>query len=70
MKTLEQEFYNDDPEHFTNYDYVIQLIDNGQWSVLKEFLKELENKALVTLIRNRMKGEAHFSDEILRRLGE
>jgi hypothetical protein len=68
MKTLQQELYNDEPEHFTNYDYIIQLIDNGQYSVLKDFLKEIDNVGLINLVRNRMKGEKYFADEILRRL--
>lgn len=52
MKELHQEFHNQDPEHFTNYDYILQLSDNGQYSPFKEFIKELSSNALLTLIKN------------------
>ena len=48
---LHDEFCNDDINHFTNYDYFLQLVDNGQFSALKEFISEIDTKGLLNLIR-------------------
>lgn len=69
MINLLDQFDDFDTEDFTNFNYIEQLIVNGQWSVLKDFLKKVDNIGLVNLIRNHNgRGGSHFADEITRRL--
>ena len=51
LKELEREFCKNDEESFTNYDYLMQLIDNGRLSVFKEFIQKLSHKALMELFK-------------------
>jgi hypothetical protein len=46
---LHDEFNNNEINHFSNYDYILQLNTNGQFSPYKEFLKELDNNSLLIL---------------------
>ncbi len=55
MKTkfkLTDEFDNGGYDHFTHYDYLKQLIENGQLGAFKDHLKEMSNEALVSLANN------------------
>lgn len=70
MKSLQDEFDNNEPEHFTYYDYFCQLCDNGQYSAIKGLLKELDNKSLLTLHRewSRLTVVAYIESELLTRM--
>lgn len=67
---LTDEFDNDQPEHFTHYDYLLQVIVNGQPSAFREHIKKLSNDALVTLLTI-VEGQTYknyVSKEILERM--
>lgn len=51
MKTLQCEFDNNQPEHFTNLDYILQLGENGRYGPLEEFVKGIETKGLLHLFK-------------------
>lgn len=51
-KLLEHEFDNGDINHFTNYDYILQLCENGQSAAFKEFIKGIPSKEILTLLRD------------------
>lgn len=36
--------------HFTHYDYLLQLIDNGQLGAFKDHIKEITNKGLLIFL--------------------
>lgn len=71
-KRLHEEFYNDEPEHFTNYDYILQLVENGQLSTFKEFIKEIVAMDLLNILTNNSEIKDtylfHIKEEILERL--
>lgn len=48
---LTDEFDQFDPEHFTHYDYLCQLVDNGQPSAFIEHIKTLTNESVLTLYK-------------------
>lgn len=48
---LNDQFDNDDLNHFTHYDYLLQLIDNGQYSAFKYHLREISTKSLLRFLR-------------------
>lgn len=73
MKNLQSEFDDGQAEHFTYYDYIIQVCTNGIWSSLKTTLQELEDTALITLLINnqnelRSTGTLYVADEIMERM--
>lgn len=75
MKThdLQTEFDNEDENHFTHYDYLLQLIENGQFSSFTEHLKELKNSALVRffeIMPDKKSFKLIVSEELLIRMGE
>jgi hypothetical protein len=47
---LHHEFDNSQIDHCTHYDYLKQLIDNGQLGSFKLHLQSMSNKALVDFI--------------------
>jgi hypothetical protein len=49
---LEDVFDNGGYDHFTHFDYLKQLIENGQLGAFKDHLKEMSNEALVSLANN------------------
>lgn len=70
---LTEEFDNDEPEHFTHYDYLLQLIENGQFSAFSEHLKTLKNSALVRffeIMPDKKSFKLLVSEEIILRIGE
>ena len=70
---LQDEFDNGEAEHFTNYDYLTQLVDNGRPSVFKEFIKEINTEGLITFISVtdiRYLFRQYVLAEILKRTGE
>lgn len=48
---LSDEFDNGDINHFTHYDYLCQLIENGQPSAFAEHLKQITNDGLIRLLK-------------------
>lgn len=51
MNKLSDEFDNEELNHFTHYDYLLQVIINGQFSAFKDHLKEIINKDLIWFIQ-------------------
>ncbi len=47
---LQDEFDNGELNHFSHYDYLLQVIHNGQGSAFKDHLSEMSNNALVTFL--------------------
>jgi hypothetical protein len=73
MYELTDEFDNEELNHFTHYDYLLQLIENGQFSAFKEHIKELSNEAVVKCLEVFYQGYSSgyknmIRDEILRRM--
>jgi len=73
MKKLQDEFDNGEAEHFSYYDYILQCGINGNWTSLKETLKELSNESILRLFTNnqnelRTVGVNCVEDEILKRM--
>jgi hypothetical protein len=72
-KQLHDEFDNGEPEHFTNYDYVLQVSENGQLSAFKLFIKQLDHEALVHLAVHQEFNHSMLEElraEILRRMNK
>lgn len=67
---LTDEFDNDDINHFTVYDYILQVVENGQLSSFKETIKKLDDDQLVTLLEILEKGlyKSFTSQEIVKRM--
>lgn len=51
MKELQDEFDNSELNHFTNFDYFQQLVANGRFSAMREFIKDLSVIALLRLFK-------------------
>lgn len=70
---LDDEFDNDDINHFTHYDYLNQLVENGQHSAFKEHIKEITGSSLLRyylVMEGSVTFKNHVTDEILKRMGE
>jgi len=61
---LEDEFDNEELNHFTHYDYLLQTIDNGQRGALKEALKAISNKSLIHFLKIMPKWDS-FADIVI-----
>ena len=48
---LQDEFDNGDINHFTHYDYLLQLYENGQASEFRNHLTKLSNEAVVDFLK-------------------
>lgn len=51
MLTLQCEHDNNEPEHFTVLDYILQLAENGRYSVIEEYIKDLDTKGVLHLFK-------------------
>lgn len=65
VERLWDEFCNDDIDHFSNYDYLLQVCDNGQWGPMKEFIKGIQSKDLLTMIKNNQEELGRFGIEYI-----
>lgn len=48
---LSEEFDNDDINHFTHYDYLLQVIENGQPSAFRAHIKTISKKSLLQFLQ-------------------
>jgi len=67
---LHDDFDNGEINHFTHYDYMNQLIENGQMNEFKSHIKKLDNGGVISLANN-VDGYPYLNavrDEILRRM--
>jgi hypothetical protein len=55
-------------ETFTHYDYLIQLVNNGQPTAFKEHLTKMSNKALVHMHLLKQPYNSYVKAEILIRM--
>jgi hypothetical protein len=71
MHKLNDPFDTDQAEHFTHYDYLLQVIENGQGSALRDHIKVITNKSLIRFYEIMPNFPAYrkiVQDEILKRM--
>jgi hypothetical protein len=68
MFELKDEFDNGHYDHFTHYDYLVQLVNNGQPSEFRKHLEGMSNRALVSIGLLKMPYSKYLNEEILKRM--
>lgn len=73
LHTLSDEFDNGEINHFTHYDYMLQVVHNGQPSALRDHVKQMRVASLIKFIDRTELSEVYrniIRDEIIKRAGE
>ena len=63
---LQEEFDSEEMYHFTHYDYLMQTMENGQYSAFKVHLREMSNKALVAILDTISGSNKHIYKQCLK----
>lgn len=73
LHKLSDEFDNGEIEHFTHYDYLMQVINNGQPTALKEHVEEIQTRSLLVFFDRAEMTETYreiIRLEIIKRTGD